>query len=206
METPAVRRADPGTDLIDALSAPEPNSSPLPTQARSRSEVRAAIDAELRTDPSRSDREIGRTVGCDHKTVATRRGEIEIPQKPPTATERRNMLINGVKDFDAKHPPQTAEEAVDNAIAAGKVSLAVNDPEEDPDEFRWHDPDERSVVFREQRATAIYFNKANELVIRQQAWPDEDSYIFIGEHLHQAFLDRLCDVLGVQAFGGPKPR
>lgn len=92
---------------------------------------RERIDRELRADPERSNREIARVVGCDHKTVGAARAEISPPISPgePTATERRDMLVEGCKDFDKRYPPgpsevATAEEAVDNAIAGGKVSTA----------------------------------------------------------------------------------
>jgi hypothetical protein len=95
---------------------------------------RDRIDQELRADPQRSDREIARIVGCDHKTVGAARAKLSPPNspQPPTATERRHMLIEGCKDFDAKYPPgpsevATAEEAVDDAIADGKVSTGADD-------------------------------------------------------------------------------
>jgi hypothetical protein len=50
-----------------------------PAQKATRAEIRTAIDAALASDSSRSDRSIADEVGCDHKTVKARRGEIEIP-------------------------------------------------------------------------------------------------------------------------------
>lgn len=103
---------------------------PLDTAAK-----RALIETELRKDVGRSDREIARIVGCDHKTVGAARERFGIaaplgnsPARP-TPTEQRHMLIEGCKDFDRKYPPgpsevRTAEEAVDNAIAKGVVNLA----------------------------------------------------------------------------------
>ena len=45
------------------------------------------------------------------------------PEAPePSASERRNLLINGVKDFDAKMPPETAAELVDRMLADGRIS------------------------------------------------------------------------------------
>jgi hypothetical protein len=99
---------------------------------------RALIESELRENPQRSDRDIARVVGCDHKTVGAARERLGIatplgnsPQ-PPTPTEQRHMLIGGCKDFDARYPPgpsevATAEEAVDNAIADGKISAGADD-------------------------------------------------------------------------------
>jgi hypothetical protein len=96
-------------------------------------EKRAAIESELRENPQRSDREISRLVGCDHKTVSAVRARLGIASplgnSPPSPTERRHMLIEGCRDFDKKYPPgpaevATTEEAVDDAIAKGVVELA----------------------------------------------------------------------------------
>jgi hypothetical protein len=98
---------------------------PLDTAAK-----RALIESELRKDSSRSDREIARIVGCDHKTVGTARERLGIDSPlgnsaAPTPTQFRSMLIEAGKDFDAKHPQPTVEEAVDNALASGKISYAT---------------------------------------------------------------------------------
>ena len=91
---------------------------PLDTAAK-----RALIESELRKEAGRSDREIARIVGCDHKTVGAARERLGIASplgnSPPTPTERRNMLINACEAFDAKTPPETAENVVDRMIAEG---------------------------------------------------------------------------------------
>ncbi|WP_156944316.1 hypothetical protein [Bradyrhizobium sp. Ec3.3] len=123
----------------------------------------------------------------------------------PTPTERRNMLIAAAEDFNRLHPPgpsepQTAEEQVDEAIAAGIVSLAPQrahssaSPEEESDDFDWDNPDEESIVLRDQRATAAYRNKGGELIIRQRAgWNDEhDAFIFVSPENEIAFLENLA--------------
>jgi hypothetical protein len=95
---------------------------------------RALIEAELRKDANRSDHKIADAVGhgiC-HKTVGAHRkrlGNASPGNSPPTATERRHMLIESAKDFDKLNPPgpseeRAAEETVDSAIAKGIVSLA----------------------------------------------------------------------------------
>jgi hypothetical protein len=114
-------------ELTLERDAPPP---PLDTAAK-----RALIESELRTDASRSDREIARAVGngiC-HKTVGVARERLGLASplgnSPPTSTEQRHMLIEGCKDFDKIYPPgpsevERAEEAVDNAIAVGKIAPA----------------------------------------------------------------------------------
>ena len=103
---------------------------------------RALIEQELRIDPNRSDREIARVVGhgVDHKTVGAARERMGIASplgnSPLPATERRRMLIAAGEDFIANNPDlddgKTSEEAVDDAIASGKISLV---PQSEDDEF-----------------------------------------------------------------------
>lgn len=173
------------------------NELPLDTAAK-----RALIEAELRKDSNRSNREIGRVCDVDHKTVSSRRRALGIAEplgnSPPTPTERRHMLIEGCKDFDRMHPPETAEEAVDNAIAKRVVSLApgqcppppgvVDEPEEN--HFL---PESESLVLPAQPAVAVYTNRYDQIVIRQEAHGsyDEDHFVFICPHHVDALIVRL---------------
>jgi hypothetical protein len=78
-------------------------------------------------------------------------------------------------------------------------------PEPDPDRFDW--ADEENIVLPEQRATAVYFNKAGELIIRQQAaWDDDgDSFIFVSKRFQDEFIDKLTDAMGIPTLGRPQP-
>jgi hypothetical protein len=160
--------------MLDAIET----ELPLDTAAK-----RALIESELRKDAGRSDREIARIVGCDHKTVGAARDRLGIASPlgnftPPTPTEHRQMLINAGEAFDAKYPPgpsevRAAEEAVDNAIAEGKIGYAnagrggVGDevaarpcvnvreivsklaPEDDPNmQMYWHIPHQAAIECR----------------------------------------------------------
>lgn len=180
------------TAVSSAAIAPAP---PLTTRA----DKREAIDRELQADPRRTDREIARTIGVDHKTVAARRREISPHNspRPPTPTERRHMMIEGVKDFDAHFPQPTPEEAVDSAIAKG-ATLAT-----DPDRFDWSSEgeDADSIVIPEQLATAVYTNKAGEIVIRQKRWPDDDVYIFLTPDAAPRFLEKFTEIMGIPTVG-----
>lgn len=69
---------------------------------------RSLISEEIRRNPDRSDREIGRLLACDHKTVGAVRRELtggEIPQPEPTlrATEQRIGFYR-VHSFLAEFP------------------------------------------------------------------------------------------------------
>src|SRR5689334_22097504 len=65
--TPESSAAVAALDLGDTVT-------PAPTRA----DKRAAIDRELAADPSRSNNEIARVCGVDHKTVGARRQELGI--------------------------------------------------------------------------------------------------------------------------------
>ncbi|MGY4160199.1 MULTISPECIES: hypothetical protein [unclassified Bradyrhizobium] len=60
--------------LAEAVSERKEN---LTSHKATRAETRAAIDAAIATDPTRSARSIAEEIGCDHKTVRARRGEIQ---------------------------------------------------------------------------------------------------------------------------------
>lgn len=97
--------------------------------------------------------------------------------------------------------PQRAdtEGAEHSAPVQDRTPVDQSTPSPQVEDFDWtHDG---SVVLREQYATAIYFNKADELVIRQHRWPDEDQFIFVGPECQQAFIDKLTDAMGIPAFG-----
>jgi ParB-like chromosome segregation protein Spo0J len=65
---------------------------------------RKLIAAEIGRDPHRSDREIGRLLASDHKTVGSVRrelsGEIPRPSKPMTEAERVEAEMYGLYDID----------------------------------------------------------------------------------------------------------
>jgi hypothetical protein len=67
----------------------------------------------------------------------------------------------------------------------------------DDGEFDWFDAND-CIVLREQPATAIYVNKSEALVIRQEkSWDrDEDSFIYIRPEYAIGFAKRLLKVAG----------
>ena len=68
-------------------------------------------------------------------------------------------------------------------------------------DFDWNIDD--SVILREQPATAVYFNKNDDLVIRQKRWP-EDAFIYISAESLDTFLDKLSDACGIPSIGKSK--
>jgi hypothetical protein len=192
---------------------------------------RALIETELRKDASRSDREIGRVCGVDGKTVsAVRAKRAEISPQPPTPTERRHMLIEGCKDFDNKFPPgpsevRTAEEAVDNAIADGKIScgtagtgdaaaarrdmtvqaavdqcrgaiLREREERQAQADSVGEKNVERTLLLPRKEVTIQHDDDVGEWIIKQRNWPDEDHTVIIDDEDIHKFIDILTDHLG----------
>jgi hypothetical protein len=209
--------------MLDLLDKSE-NETAIDTATK-----RERIEAELRNDAGRSDREIARIVGCDHKTVGAARDRMGIASplgnSPPTPTEQRHMLIEGCKDFDKKYPPgpsdvQSAVEAVDNAIAKGVVNTTVQAA---VDQCHGHihrireerqakaaEEDEANgeqTMMRAQKEITIQFrDDTGEWVLKQKNWPDDDGVIWINEEHMQVFLDALCDRLGIASMRGSGSR
>lgn len=139
-----------------------------------------------------------------NKRVKPEQLDLDQPTEP-TPTEKRNMLIEGVKDFDAKFKPETAEEAVDNYLATRDVeekvrstanqiltSAGLEPVKRDYDDFDWHD--DPHVVLRSQPATAIYYNPKGHIVIRQErSWAEEsDPYVYISPENATTFMEALA--------------
>jgi hypothetical protein len=64
--------------------------------------------------------------------------------------------------------------------------------------FDWNGDD---VILAEQQAVAVYWNPRGDLVIRQQAWMDDDSIVLIAKNNVAEFIDKLCDVAGIPSVG-----
>ena len=101
--------------------------------------------------------------------------------------------------------PSTALVVVPGADVAGSVHVGVEARAGRREHVQFNDPDYWSkspdVILQEQPATAVYINTTGALVIRQEAaWDqDDDTYVFIAKSNQQAFLDKLCDVLGIMS-------
>ena len=207
--------------MLDLLNKTEAETK-IDTAAK-----RVRIESELQKGAGRSDREIARIVGCDHKTVGSARDRLGIASplgnSPPSPTERRHMLIAGAEDLNKLYPPgpaeaTTAEEQVDDAISKGVVNQAVVDAA--VDQCRGHidrireerqakaaEQDEANgeqTMVRPQSEITIQFrDDVGEWVIKQKNWPDDDGVIWINEEHMQVFLDALCDRLGIASVRGP---
>ncbi|MFL9827181.1 hypothetical protein [Rhodoplanes sp. SY1] len=127
--------------------------------------------------------------------VASLFDENKVPSKGATTT----LVSNG---HEVIAVPEAELRRVD-ALGIDPIGpRKVRDSEAaDIDDFDWDEND--SIVLQEQRATAVYRNKRGALVIRQErSWDEEDdTFIVISRTNEQAFIDRLCDELGIGSAG-----
>jgi len=101
------------------------------------------------------------------------------------------------KSTDVTVAPQTSRPPTEAPVPP-KIRLSSVVP--DDSEFKWND---RDIVLREQRETAIYWNPNGDLVIRQRAdWNEtDDPFLVIGANNVFEFIDKLCDVAGIPSAG-----
>jgi hypothetical protein len=100
----------------------------------------------------------------------------------------------------ATEPPATPiADPVKVATEAYEARLAALLEKEREARFDWFEED---LVLEEQRPVAIYFNKRDHLVIRQEGRDgDEDACICIAPQNIAAFVAKLCDVADLPKAG-----
>lgn len=121
----------------------------------STTEKRNRIDVELRTDPNRSDREIARVIGCDHKTVGAARERLGIASPLgnfQSGLSPREQLLRKTfpPDIDPDSPAFQADLAKIDRIAdaeAAREALGMNDDETER-EFYWAIPRQHAIECR----------------------------------------------------------
>jgi hypothetical protein len=107
-------------------------------------------------------------------------------------------LVTAAK-VDTK-PTDSADGVITNAEPAKKTCALTVPVSAESADFDWYDDD--VIAVREQRAIAVYFNPAGNIVIRQQTWPDEDPFVVISPDNLMLVIDRLCEIAGIPAAGG----
>lgn len=147
--------------------------------------------------------------------------ETQRDQRGPTCSEKANIGHIAAGDGRQKQPeavavnPQMSNRAIadeigvsDETVNRARRELGATHvaPERvgldaDPDDFDWSDDD--SIALQHQPATAIYFNKFGQLVIRQDsALGDEDPYVVISPCNITTFVEKICDAAGIPSVGG----
>jgi hypothetical protein len=142
------------------------------------------IELELRSDPSRSDREIGRICGVDGKTVRAHRAKI-----PQLDLENSAPLQNSAPDS------APGEIEAENS-AVGKIE-AENPPPSDQE-----DSPAETVLLPAQGEIKIGWNEDGDMILRQSDWPNEDAVIIVARDYLDMFIDRLTDAMGIPSTKG----
>jgi hypothetical protein len=137
------------------------------------------IELELRSDPNRSDREIGRICGVDGKTVRAHRDKI-----PQLALENSAPLQNSAPD---SAPGEI--EAENSAVGKEEAENPLDEPAE-------------TVLLPAQGKITISWNNEGGLILRQSDWPNEDAVIVIARDYLWTFIDRLTDAMGIPSTKG----
>ena len=86
---------------------------------------------------------------------------------------------------------------------AAEAKLAAIQAKYEEERFDWITDD--SVIVEKQLPIAIYLNRRNHVVIRQEAdgYSEEDTVILIAPQNIMQFINKLCDVAGIPSVGVP---
>jgi len=148
----------------------------------STAEKRNRIEVELFDNPNRSDREIGRVVGVDHKTVGAARERLGIASplgnSQPELSPREQLLRKTLpSDIDPDSPAFQADLAKIDRIADAEAAREVLGMNDEEDHF---EPGNDAIAVPGQPALAVYRNRYGSLVIRQEAaYPNDDPAIYV---------------------------
>jgi hypothetical protein len=161
----------------------------------------ARIDLELRSNPDRSDREIGRICGVDGKTVRAHRAKI--PQLAPENSAADSALAN----FGGENAQLGSLFAQEDCpplqdCLPGPENCSENCPREEIEAETPPDEPDETVLLPSQGEITIGWNEDGGLILRQANWPDEDSVIIVASDYLWLFIDRLTDAMGIPSTKG----
>lgn len=163
-----------------------------------RADKQAAIDRELQADAGRSDREIAKLVGYDHKTVSARRKETspaEAQISPPGTPQPDDGLVDVVLPKGTlRLDPETAKvvQQVEDQIAG--ATLRVRRELNQAADTTGKENDEVTLLLPRREVTIQHDKERGHWILKQRNWPDEDSEIWIDEFDIHAFVDELTDL------------
>jgi hypothetical protein len=128
-----------------------------------------------------------------------------ISGSPKSAARAPESQFTQHSESHVGDPPPPATPLAETETLTGD-SRKPEKADSDAGDFDWSS-DNEDIVLREQRALAVYWNTRGDLVIRQERYWDEidDPFLVIGRNNVDAFLDRLCDVVGIPSAGKSKP-
>jgi hypothetical protein len=146
------------------------------------------IDLELKADPTRSDREIARICGVDHKTVAARRAKIPQPGEMGNSNSPLGSLFAREDSPPLQDCPPGPENCPADSAPAEMASQSVTSDTSEP---------ATTVLLPAQGEITIGWNKDGDMILRQSDWPNDDAVIVIARDYLWMFIDRLTDAMGV---------
>jgi hypothetical protein len=187
---------------------------PLDTAAK-----RALIESELQKDAGRSDREIARIIGCDHKTVSARRREMGLAPplgNSPASSSAEESVDNAIEIADGKVGASAADDMVNVEFPLGNVrmrrdqAVAVQAAMDQCAGIRLRDRTARlqeadavgeknqecTILPRRHEVTIQHDPERGEWILKQRNWPDDDSLITISDEDINEFVDILTNHLG----------
>jgi hypothetical protein len=141
------------------------------------------IELELKADPTRSDREIGRICGVSHHTVGRRRTELG--------------LVGNLGGENAQPGSLFAQEDCSPLQDCPENCPDVEIEAENPPPSDQEDSPAKTVLLPAQGEITIGWNKDGDMILRQSDWPNEDAVIVIARDYLWMFIDRLTDAMGV---------
>jgi hypothetical protein len=149
------------------------------------------------------------STGCEQcgKPFEKREGSGGKPQKFCSPDCRQAFHSNGqrsqrspTRDIATKPTATPSADQAKAAVEACEARIATLLGNEREERFDWIKDD--SIILEKQLPIAIYLNRRDHVVIRQEGGADgEDAFIIIAPQNIQEFIDRLCDVAGVPALG-----
>jgi hypothetical protein len=151
----------------------------------------ARIDLELKADPNRSDREIGRICGVSHHTVGRRRAELGLVGNFGGENAQLGSLF-AQEDCPSLQDCQPGPENCPENCPVGNFE-AENPAADEPAE---------TVLLEAQGKITICWNADGDMVLRQSDWPNEDAVIVIARDYLWMFIDRLTDQMGIPSTKG----
>jgi hypothetical protein len=167
----------------------------------------ASVDAiTLLESPSPTTSSAAATCEQCGKHFARREGSGGSPQRFCSAQCRQASHTNGQHSQRSPACDAATEQAatpiadpVRAATEACEAQIAALLEKEREDRFDWF---AEELVLEDQRPVAIYYNKRNHLVIRQEGRDgDEDAFVFIAPQNIAAFIDNLRNMAGLLKAG-----
>jgi hypothetical protein len=117
---------------------------------------------------------------------------------PPTAERSSKQRGQRGANAPSLHVPESVLKQVDRI---GR-EIRAEERDQDEPEFDWFN--DQAIILREQRQVAIYRNRMDGLVMRQERdWhEDEDVFIVIAPENVRRFVDRLTEAARLEDGGG----